>query len=142
MPSEATLFSGDHVMGWSTSVIAPPGGNLNAFMASLEKLRGFDYERMVPAHGLPIEKPLDRINEIPGKGIRNVVKRLQRASVINEVGEIGVNPLRVDPIERPISKLDVVERTVYLKVVDRNGCIAIDDHVGGVGAGNGENEPR
>ena len=32
------LFSGDHVMGWNTSVVAPPDGNMAAFMASLEKL--------------------------------------------------------------------------------------------------------
>jgi glyoxylase-like metal-dependent hydrolase (beta-lactamase superfamily II) len=61
---EQTLFSGDHVMGWSTSVIAPPGGNLNQFMASLERLRRYHYERMLPAHGLPIEEPYERIDEL------------------------------------------------------------------------------
>lgn len=61
---ESTLFSGDHVMGWSTSVIAPPGGNLNDFLASLARLRSYTYERMLPAHGLPIERPYERIDEI------------------------------------------------------------------------------
>ncbi|MDX1382041.1 MAG: MBL fold metallo-hydrolase [Thermoanaerobaculia bacterium] len=61
---ERTLFSGDHVMGWSTSVIAPPGGNLNQFLASLDKLEALDYDRMVPAHGLPVDRPYERIREI------------------------------------------------------------------------------
>jgi len=37
-PTAAFLFSGDHVMGWSTSVIAPPDGDMAAYMASLDKL--------------------------------------------------------------------------------------------------------
>lgn len=61
---EETLFSGDHVMGWSTSVIAPPDGDLEQFMRSLDKLRGFSYRRMLPAHGLPIEEPYERIEEL------------------------------------------------------------------------------
>ena len=64
MASGDILFSGDHVMGWSTSVIAPPGGSLNDFMTSLHKLRGFQFARMTPAHGLPIEEPYARIDEI------------------------------------------------------------------------------
>ena len=36
---ERALFSGDHVMAWSTSVVAPPDGSMGAYMASLEKLR-------------------------------------------------------------------------------------------------------
>src|SRR6185437_3870091 len=38
LPEERTLFTGDHVMGWSTSVIAPPDGDMAAYMRSLEKL--------------------------------------------------------------------------------------------------------
>ena len=59
-----TLFSGDHVMGWSTSVIAPPGGNLNDYMSSLDKLERYSYRCMYPAHGLPIENPGRRIEAL------------------------------------------------------------------------------
>ena len=38
LPESSILFSGDHVMGWSTSVIAPPDGDMAAYMASLDKL--------------------------------------------------------------------------------------------------------
>src|SRR5688572_6857419 len=59
-----TLMSGDHVMGWSTSVIAPPGGNLNDFMASLRKLAALDLRVMHPAHGWSIDDPQARIEEL------------------------------------------------------------------------------
>ena len=51
------LFTGDHVMGWSTTVIAPPDGDMAAYMASLDKLMGRDDKVYYPAHGEPIEQP-------------------------------------------------------------------------------------
>jgi glyoxylase-like metal-dependent hydrolase (beta-lactamase superfamily II) len=54
---ERTLFSGDHVMGWSTSVIGPPDGNLNEFLASLTRLLGRGDERYLPTHGPAIDDP-------------------------------------------------------------------------------------
>jgi glyoxylase-like metal-dependent hydrolase (beta-lactamase superfamily II) len=60
----SALFSGDHVMGWSTTVVAPPDGDMAAYMTSLERLRGRDEPVFYPAHGPPIEDPqahLDRL---------------------------------------------------------------------------------
>jgi glyoxylase-like metal-dependent hydrolase (beta-lactamase superfamily II) len=39
-PEERAVFTGDHVMGWSTSVISPPDGDMGAYMSSLSKLQG------------------------------------------------------------------------------------------------------
>jgi glyoxylase-like metal-dependent hydrolase (beta-lactamase superfamily II) len=61
---DGTLMSGDHVMGWSTSVIAPPGGNLNDYMASLGKLAALELRVMYPAHGFAIADPAARIEEL------------------------------------------------------------------------------
>jgi glyoxylase-like metal-dependent hydrolase (beta-lactamase superfamily II) len=58
------LFSGDHVMGWSTTVVAPPDGDMAAYMASLAKLRARDDATYYPAHGPPVTDPkahLDRL---------------------------------------------------------------------------------
>jgi glyoxylase-like metal-dependent hydrolase (beta-lactamase superfamily II) len=51
------LFTGDHVMGWSTTVVSPPDGDMTAYMASLRKLH--DREDLVyfPAHGPQVDKP-------------------------------------------------------------------------------------
>lgn len=54
---EKALFSGDHVMGWSTSVVSPPDGDMAAYMASLALLMERDDAIYYPAHGQPIENP-------------------------------------------------------------------------------------
>ena len=54
---EATLFSGDHVMGWSTTVVAPPDGDMAAYRASLAKLLQRDERLYRPTHGPAIGDP-------------------------------------------------------------------------------------
>jgi glyoxylase-like metal-dependent hydrolase (beta-lactamase superfamily II) len=56
-PEHGILFSGDHVMGWSTSVIAPPDGDMAAYMASLDKLLGRGERVYWPTHGPAITEP-------------------------------------------------------------------------------------
>ena len=51
------LFSGDHVMGWSTTVVAPPDGDMAAYMASLDRLMAREDRIYYPAHGDPVENP-------------------------------------------------------------------------------------
>jgi len=51
------LLSGDHVMAWNTSVIAPPEGNMNDYMTSLEKLLEHEHDQFLPAHGGTIDRP-------------------------------------------------------------------------------------
>ena len=57
LPQERALFSGDHVMGWSTTVVAPPDGDMAAYMRSLEKLQRRGDEVFWPTHGGPIRDP-------------------------------------------------------------------------------------
>ncbi|RDJ20070.1 MBL fold metallo-hydrolase [Bosea caraganae] len=57
LKEEQSLFSADHVMAWSTSVIAPPDGSMAAFMASIEKLRGMEHRIYWPGHGGPVQEP-------------------------------------------------------------------------------------
>ena len=51
------LFTGDHVMGWSTTVVVPPDGDMAAYMASLDKLRQRDDRIYYPAHGPAGDQP-------------------------------------------------------------------------------------
>lgn len=67
LEEDRAVFTADLVMGWSTSIIAPPDGNLNQYMTSLERLielgnDGIDI--LHPGHGESIKPPLDRIHEI------------------------------------------------------------------------------
>lgn len=59
---EKTMFTGDHIMGWATSVIVPPDGNMADYMDSLERLLSFDLDLLRPTHGPAIENPKTFIN--------------------------------------------------------------------------------
>jgi glyoxylase-like metal-dependent hydrolase (beta-lactamase superfamily II) len=58
------LFSGDHVMGWSTSLISPPDGDMTDYMASLTKLQALPWDRFLPGHGEPISNPAQRLADL------------------------------------------------------------------------------
>lgn len=51
---ENALFSGDHVMGWSTTVVAPPDGDMRAYIDSLKRVMAEGYETLWPTHGPPV----------------------------------------------------------------------------------------
>lgn len=72
---EGALFSGDHVMGWSTSVISPPDGDMAAYLAALEKLRERAEDRYYPTHGAPIDKARDFVG-------RFIAHRLNREAQV------------------------------------------------------------
>lgn len=50
------IFSGDHVMAWSTSIVAPPDGAMVDYMASLERLIRRDEQTYLPGHGGPVRE--------------------------------------------------------------------------------------
>ncbi len=54
---EQALFSGDHVMGWSTTVVSPPDGDMHAYMTNLRRLLDRDETIYYPTHGAPILDP-------------------------------------------------------------------------------------
>lgn len=54
---ENALFPGDHVMGWSTTVISPPDGDMGDYLASLIKVRDRDYAVLYPTHGPEVHEP-------------------------------------------------------------------------------------
>lgn len=55
------LFSGDHVMGWATSIVSPPEGDMGDYMASLYRLAGRAWRLILPGHGEPIADPAVRL---------------------------------------------------------------------------------
>jgi glyoxylase-like metal-dependent hydrolase (beta-lactamase superfamily II) len=60
------LFTGDHVMGWSTTVVVPPDGDMADYMASLQKLQQRRDRIYYPAHGPAVEKPQQLIRGMLG----------------------------------------------------------------------------
>ena len=77
----SALFSGDHVMGWSTTVVVPPDGDMAAYMASLDKLRQRDDRIYYPAHGPAVTNPQQYVRHLVGH-------RMQREKqILRLVGE-------------------------------------------------------
>ena len=76
------LFTGDHVMGWSTTVVVPPDGDMAAYMQSLDKLRQRCDRIYYPAHGPPVTKPAQLVRGMIGH-------RLQRERQILRLLESG-----------------------------------------------------
>ncbi|MXO66619.1 MBL fold metallo-hydrolase [Altericroceibacterium endophyticum] len=66
LEESGALFTGDHVMGWSTSVVAPPDGNMADYLASLDKLYQRDDRIYYPAHGPAITKPRQLVRGMMG----------------------------------------------------------------------------
>jgi glyoxylase-like metal-dependent hydrolase (beta-lactamase superfamily II) len=63
---EDAVFTGDHVMGWSTTVVVPPDGDMADYMQSLEKLRRRDDRIYYPAHGQPVTNPQQYVRSLIG----------------------------------------------------------------------------
>jgi glyoxylase-like metal-dependent hydrolase (beta-lactamase superfamily II) len=75
------VFSGDHVMGWSTSIVAPPDGAMSDYMASLEKLARRPEGTYLPGHG-------DVIREAP-RFVQSYIRHRQgrEASILHRLGK-------------------------------------------------------
>lgn len=57
LEAERALFTGDHVMGWSTTVVSPPDGDMAAYIESMRKVAGRDDAILYPTHGNPVTEP-------------------------------------------------------------------------------------
>src|SRR5436305_15311339 len=78
---EGALLTGDHVMGWSTTVVVPPAGDMAEYMRSLDKLRRRDDRIHYPAHGPAVTNPQQYVRHLVGH-------RLQREKqILALVGE-------------------------------------------------------
>ena len=113
---EKALFCGDHVMGWSTTVVAPPDGDMGDYLASLRKLLARDDEVYWPAHGGPIHDPKAFVAAY-------LAHRLEREAQIISAMKDGVTAIPamveriyvgLDPRLRPAAGLSVLAHLLLL----------------------------
>ncbi|HEY8578414.1 MAG TPA: MBL fold metallo-hydrolase [Beijerinckiaceae bacterium] len=76
---ERALFSGDHVMAWSTSIVAPPDGRMSDYMASLDRLAGRDETVYWPGHGAPVTNPQRYVRGLASH------RRMREASILERL---------------------------------------------------------
>jgi glyoxylase-like metal-dependent hydrolase (beta-lactamase superfamily II) len=86
LAEEKALFTGDHVMGWSTTVVAPPDGDMAAYMASLAKLLDRDDAIYHPTHGEPVTDPQRFVRGL-------ITHRKQRENQILKLLGEGAKPI-------------------------------------------------
>ena len=109
------LFSGDHVMGWSTSVVSPPDGDMAAYMTSLDRLSAQKWRRFLPGHGDPVETPAARVAEL-------IAHRRQREAQI--LTALADGPETLPPLtariyhDIPRALLAAAERNVFAHLID------------------------
>ncbi|PTX48004.1 MBL fold metallo-hydrolase [Allosediminivita pacifica] len=120
------LFSGDLVMGWATSLVSPPDGDLTAFMASLRRLQAHRWSVFYPAHGAPVTSPGDRLAEL-------VAHREAREAAILAALESGpasaIGLATRIYTETPAPLLSAARRNVLAHLIDlqRRSCVGIDE---------------
>lgn len=113
-----TVFCGDLVMGWASSLVAPPDGDLTDFMASCQLLRGLEARVLQAGHGLPIEAPRARIDWLIGH-------RQAREAAILDALETG--PATAEALARqiytdtPAALLPAAQRNVLAHLIDLMG---------------------
>jgi glyoxylase-like metal-dependent hydrolase (beta-lactamase superfamily II) len=87
LPGEQALFTGDHVMGWSTTVIVPPNGHMATYLNSLRLLLDRDDLIYYPTHGAPIANPRAFVRALIGHRLAR--ERNIRSCLENGLDDIG-----------------------------------------------------
>lgn len=110
-----TLFSGDHVMGWSTTLVSPPDGDMADYMASLRRLQAHPWARFLPGHGDPVPDPADRLASL-------IAHRLTREAQI--LAALALSPTKIPPLtarlyhDIPARLLPAAERNTLAHLID------------------------
>jgi glyoxylase-like metal-dependent hydrolase (beta-lactamase superfamily II) len=123
LEQSGALFTGDHVMGWSTTVVAPPDGDMAAYMASLDKLHGRNDRVYYPAHGPAVHNPRQLVRGMIGhrrQRERQILRLLGREP--QSIAELVPQMYKgVDPRLWPAAAMSV---KAHLLDLERRGCVA------------------
>ena len=129
LAEENALFSGDHIMGWSTTVITPPDGDMTDYLASLDRIRAGKFDTLWPTHGAPIR-------DVDAFIAAYIAHRHERANQILRALEAGPGRIRelvprlyadVDARLHPAAARSMLAAMIHL---EREGKIAADGVAG------------
>lgn len=111
-------FTADHVMGWASSLVSPPDGDLTDFMNSCHRLRARTWDVFYPGHGAPVTKPEERLDWL-------ISHRLSReAAILDALQSAPATARRLAELiytETPPALLPAAERNVFAHLVDLFG---------------------
>lgn len=109
------IFSGDHVMGWSSSLVSPPDGDLGDYMQSCRRLRDEDARILYPAHGAPVSAPTARLDALIAH------RALREAQVLEALGRGPATPAaltRAIYADTPPALHRAAQRNVFAHLID------------------------
>lgn len=117
------LFTGDHVMGWSTTVVSPPDGDMTAYMESLQKLYDRQDRIYYPAHGPAVEKPRQLVRGMIGH------RRQREKQILRLLGQDARTVAAMVPqMYKGVDERlwPAAERSVLAHLIDleKRGCVA------------------
>jgi glyoxylase-like metal-dependent hydrolase (beta-lactamase superfamily II) len=121
---EHALFSGDHVMGWSTTVVSPPDGDMDAYLASLDKVQARNFTMLWPTHGPPVTEVrpfIDAYRAHRTDREAQIIERL-RAGQSRIKDMVPVMYADVDPRLYPAAAHSVLAHLIRLVKIGRARC--------------------
>ncbi|MEG3087347.1 MBL fold metallo-hydrolase [Sphingomonas sp. PB4P5] len=117
LPETGALFSGDHVMGWSTSIVSPPDGDMGDYIRSLEKLHTRDDRIYYPGHGDPVDTPKRLVRGMIGhrKQREGQILRLLREEPRDIPAMVERMYVGIDPRLFPAAERSVLAHLIDLR---------------------------
>lgn len=117
-----TMFSGDIVMGWSSTIISPPDGDLADYFRSLDRMAGLGPRRLLPAHGDPVEAPRDRIALLASHRRERTAQIL--AALRSEAGDAAAIARRIYDVPAPLMPAATRNVLAHLIALTTLGAVA------------------
>ena len=127
LEESGALFSGDHVMGWSTSVVVPPDGDMGQYMASLDHLQAREDRVYYPAHGPQIDNPRQLVRGMIGhrkQRENQILRLLGEAADADGLGVETLVPLMYKGLDPRLVKAAGLSVLAHLIDLERRGLVA------------------
>ena len=123
------MLTGDLVLGWASTLVSPPDGDLGAFMASCERLRAFSPRLLLPGHGAPVADPVARLDWLLAH------RRGREAQILDALGRGPAQPSALVAViyaDTPRGLWPAAERNVLAHLVDlaERGVVEPDGPLG------------
>lgn len=112
------IFTGDHVMGWASSLVSPPDGDLTEFMQSCARLATLDTHVFYPGHGAPVMNPAERLTWlITHRKSRETQIKTALSQRAHDIGSLT----QVIYTDTPKTLIRAAERNVFAHLIDLHG---------------------
>ena len=129
LEEEQVLFTGDHIMEGSTVVIAPPDGDMQAYMQSLRKLKSLELQHLAPAHGNRIDNPLDMIEALLLHRQMREDKTLEKMRQLGPCNLDTLTPSVYDEVPSFLHGMARLSLLAHLQKLEKEQRVAVKDEM-------------